>query len=59
MADPRSLSSRITPGGNDGADGRWLYELIAGRYLHGGDIVFSALIQLPASDLTAVLSRLS
>lgn len=59
LSDPRSLSSRITPGGNDGADGRWKYELIAGRYPHGSDIVFSALIRLPASDLPAVLSRLS
>ena len=58
LADPGSLSSRITPGGNDGADGRWQYQLIAGRYPHSSDIVFSALIRLPASDLPAVLSRL-
>src|SRR5258708_1016205 len=50
LSDPASLSSRVTPGGNDGADGRWQYELIAGRYPHGSDIVFSALIRLPASD---------
>ena|SRR5450432_3763047 len=59
LADPGSLSSRVTPGGNSGADGRWQYELIAGRYPHSGEIVFSALIRLPASDLAAVLSRLS
>jgi len=59
LTDPRSLSSRITPGGNDGADGRWQYKLIASRYPHSSDIVFSALIRLPVSDLTAVLSRLS
>lgn len=59
LPDPRSLSSRITPGGNDGAHGRWQYQLIAGRYPRGSDIVFSALIRIPASDLTVVLSRLS
>lgn len=59
LADPGSLSSRITPGSNDGGDGRWQYELFAGRYPHSSEIVFSALIRLPASDLTAVLSRLS
>ena len=59
LADPGSLSSRVAPGGNSGADGRWQYELIAGRYPHSGEVVFSALIRFPVSDLAAVLSRLS
>jgi len=58
LADPGTLSHRIAPGANDGAAGRWQYELIAGRYPHSGEIVFSARIRLPASDLPAVLSRL-
>jgi hypothetical protein len=59
LSDPGSLSSRITPGDHDGADGRWQYELTAGRYPHSSDIVFSTQIRLPATDLPAVLSRLS
>ena len=57
LADPGSLSNRIASGGNDGADGRWRHELIAGRYPHSSEIVFSALIRMPVSDLPAVLSR--
>jgi hypothetical protein len=59
LEDPASLSSRVAPGGNSGADGRWQYELIAGRYPHSGEIVFSVLIRLPASDVSEVLSRLT
>jgi hypothetical protein len=59
LADPVSLSNRVAPGGNDGADGRWQYELIAGRYPQGSEIVFSAVIRLPASDVPEVLSRLT
>jgi hypothetical protein len=59
LADPGSLSNRIAPGGNDGADGRWQYELNAGRYPIGGEIVFSGLIRLPASDLPEILFRLA
>jgi hypothetical protein len=40
--------SRIHPLGG----GRWRSELIAGRYPHNSDVVFSALIRLPAGDLT-------
>ncbi len=39
LADPGALSSRVAPGGNDGAGGRWQYELIAGRYPYSGEIV--------------------
>jgi hypothetical protein len=59
LGDQGSLSWRITPGGNTGADDRWQYELIAGRYPAGREIVFSAVIQLPMSDLPQVISRLS
>jgi hypothetical protein len=58
LPDPGSLSRRITPGGNDGAAGRWQFELIAGRYPGSGEIVFSATIRLPDSDLPDVLARL-
>lgn len=59
LPDPGSLSSRLAPGGSDGAHGRWRYELIAGRYPHSGEIVFSVLIRLPVSDLPEVVSRLA
>ncbi len=59
LPDPDSLSSRLTPGGNDSAGGRWQYELIAGRYPASAEIVFSALIRLPVSDLPEVLFRLN
>jgi hypothetical protein len=59
LPDPGSLSNRLAPGGNDGANGRWQYELIAGRYPHSSEIVLSALIRLPASDVSEVLSRLT
>jgi hypothetical protein len=59
LAGPGNLSNRVAPDGNDGTDGRWKYELIAGRYPHRGEIVFSVLIRLPASDLPAILARLS
>jgi hypothetical protein len=58
LADPGSLSRRITPGSNDGANGRWQFELISGRYPAGGEIVFSATIRLPASDLPEIIARL-
>jgi hypothetical protein len=57
LPDPSSLSSRLVSGRNDGADGRWQYELIAGRYPHSNEIVFSALIQLPGDDLPEILFR--
>jgi hypothetical protein len=56
---PGSLSRRLAPGDNDGADGRWQYELIAGRYPHSSEIVFSAMIRLPASDMPEILARLT
>jgi hypothetical protein len=59
LAEPGSLSNRITPGGNDGGDGRWRYELVAGRYPYSREIVFSVVIRLPVSDVPAVLARLS
>lgn len=59
LADPGSLSSRMTSGGSGRCQGRWQYELIAGRYPHGGEIVFSVLIRMPASDLPEVLSRIT
>jgi hypothetical protein len=59
LPDPGSLSNRLASGRNDGADGRWQYELIAGRYPHSNEIVFSALIQLPANDLPEILFRLT
>lgn len=59
LPDPGSLSNRLAPGRNDGANGRWRYELIAGRYPHSGEIVFSVLIRLPVSDVPEVLSRLT
>jgi hypothetical protein len=59
LPESGSLSNRLAPGGNDGADGRWRYELIAGRYPHNGEIVFSARILLPASDVPEILSRLA
>jgi hypothetical protein len=59
LPDPGSLSNRLAPGGNGGANGRWQYELIAGRYPHSSEIVFSVLIRLPFSDVPEVLSRLS
>ena len=34
LADPATLSSRVAPGGNEGAGGRWKYELVTGRYPH-------------------------
>jgi hypothetical protein len=58
LADPASLSRRITPGGNDGTGGRWQYELISGRYPVGQEIVFSVRLRLPASDLPELVSRL-
>ena len=58
LAEPASLSRRITPGGNDGANGRWQFELISGRYPASDEIVFSAKIRLPASDLPEVVTRL-
>jgi len=48
---PGSLSNRLTPSGNDGANGWWQYELIAGLYPHSREIVLSALIRLSASDV--------
>jgi hypothetical protein len=59
LQDPGSMSSRLAPGGNDGADGRWQYELVAGRYPHSSEIVFSVLIRLPASDVPHILARLT
>jgi hypothetical protein len=59
LADPGSLSGRVAPGGNDGAQGRWQYELIADRYPASGEIVFLGKIKLPASDLPEVIARLS
>jgi|ERR1022692_1147066 hypothetical protein len=59
LPDPGSLSSRLAPGGDDGSDGRWRYELIARRYPHSSEIVFSALVRLPVSDIPEVLARLT
>jgi hypothetical protein len=49
LANPGSLSDRMTAGGNHGADGRWQYVLIDGRYPHGSEIVSCALIRLPSA----------
>lgn len=59
LTEPDSLSNRLTPGDNDGAHGRWRYELTAGRYPSSSEIVFSALIRLPVSDVPEVLFRLT
>lgn len=58
LHDPGSLSRRITPGEEVGIPGRWQYELIAGRYPVGRDIVFSAKIRLPVTDLPDVITRI-
>ena len=52
LPDPGSLPGRVAPGGKDGPDGRRRYELIAGRYPHSSEIVFSAPVRLPVSDIT-------
>jgi hypothetical protein len=58
LRQPGSLSRRLAPGDNDGADGRWQYELVVGRYPHSSEIVFSVLIRLPVSDVPEILARL-
>jgi hypothetical protein len=59
LQHPGSLSRRLAPGDNDGGDGRWQYELVAGRYPHSNEIVFSVLIRMPASDVPEILLRLA
>jgi hypothetical protein len=58
LADPNSLSCRITPVTIRAGRDRWQYELISGRYPGGTAIVFSAKIKLPVSDLSEMVRRL-
>jgi hypothetical protein len=58
LADPNSLSCRITPGDDQSRPDWWQYEFISGRYPGDKAIMFSAKIKLPVSDLPEMVRRL-
>jgi hypothetical protein len=57
LPDPGRLSRRVLPAAAMVLEAGWRYELIAGRYPHSSEIVFSALVRLPVSDTSEVLAR--
>ena len=58
LENPSSLSCRITPGDDRSRTDQWQYQLIAGRYPGGRDIVFLVKVRLPTGDLPEVVSRM-